>query len=63
MRGLLLLSVLVSASQLHADDEWPQFRGPTGQGRAVASGLPWHGAKRRTSAGRLRSLAKVTRLL
>lgn len=40
MRGLLLLSVLVSASQLHADDEWPQFRGPTGQGRAVASGLP-----------------------
>ena len=40
MRGLLLLSVVVSASQLRADDEWPQFRGPTGQGHAVASGLP-----------------------
>jgi len=27
-------------STLWADDEWPQFRGPDGQGRTVATGLP-----------------------
>jgi len=32
--------LLVGASVSSADDEWPQFRGPDGQGHAVALGLP-----------------------
>src|SRR5436309_4002932 len=28
------------AAQLHAADEWPQFRGPDGQGHSTAKGLP-----------------------
>ena len=49
MRRLLpsLLCLIVSLGQLtlgnlSADDEWPQFRGPEGQGRSAATGLPIH---------------------
>lgn len=38
-RLLLALSLLV-LSPLHADENWPQFRGPTGQGLSTATGLP-----------------------
>ena len=30
----------LSSPSLRADDSWPQFRGPTGQGIAVAANLP-----------------------
>jgi outer membrane protein assembly factor BamB len=36
--GALLLASAVLAGQEHAD--WPQFRGPDGQGHSVARGLP-----------------------
>lgn len=39
----LVLAGLISsaaASSTNADDEWPQFRGPGGQGHTDASGLP-----------------------
>ena len=49
MRLLLSLFVLAVVtlfsgveSSLSADDEWPQFRGPGGQGQATATGLPTH---------------------
>ena len=35
-----LILVLVAASFAHSADEWPQFRGPGGQGHADATGLP-----------------------
>jgi outer membrane protein assembly factor BamB len=44
MRHWLLWSGLTTLLQLTsfvcADDEWPQFRGPTGQGHSLASELP-----------------------
>ncbi len=42
--SLFVLAVLTLFSEvessLSADDEWPQFRGPGGQGHATATGLP-----------------------
>lgn len=35
-----VLSILVAASPAFAGGEWPQFRGPTGQGTSDAKGLP-----------------------
>ena len=40
---MFILPAVLSATLLsaaHAADEWPQFRGPTGQGTSDASGLP-----------------------
>ena len=38
---VLLLSLVLSLSGLPAQEEdWPQFRGPGGQGHASARGLP-----------------------
>src|ERR1043166_4236225 len=36
----VFLAALLIAKVVHADDGWPQFRGPTGQGIAEATGLP-----------------------
>ncbi len=36
----LVVAVIVGAASLPAADAWPQFRGPGGQGHAVASQLP-----------------------
>ena len=30
----------LSIASTRADDEWPQFRGPGGQGHSIATGLP-----------------------
>jgi len=38
--ALFLYLVLSAASAWAAGDDWPQFRGPDGQGHATASGLP-----------------------
>jgi hypothetical protein len=42
MRSLLLVGLLTSAAlgAAAAADNWPQFRGPTGDGHAEAKGLP-----------------------
>ena len=40
MRLILLASVLLTASQALAAEDWPQFRGPTGQGVSAETGLP-----------------------
>ncbi len=40
MRRLAILLVLIPFVSVQAEDEWPQFRGPTGQGHALTSGLP-----------------------
>lgn len=37
---LLLLSLVCAASLVRADDNWPQFRGPAGDGISDATGLP-----------------------
>src|SRR6185312_11346014 len=37
---LLLLSLVCTASLARAGDNWPQFRGPTGDGISDATGLP-----------------------
>jgi outer membrane protein assembly factor BamB len=37
----LLLSILVSASLPAAEENWPEFRGPGGQGQSGAKGLPF----------------------
>ncbi len=37
---LLLLILTLSVSTLTAAEDWPQFRGPGGQGHSQASGLP-----------------------
>ena len=39
VRGIVL-GLCLCGSLIQADDEWPQFRGPGGQGHAVATGLP-----------------------
>ena len=36
----LVLTLVVVSSAVAADAEWPQFRGPGGQGHATAIGLP-----------------------
>ncbi len=38
--SLFLLIVFVASGPLLADENWPQFRGPDGDGHARASGLP-----------------------
>ena len=37
--GLVATAVLVLAASIHADN-WPQFRGPTGQGHTKDTDLP-----------------------
>ncbi len=37
----LILATLISTAALHAEN-WPQFRGPTHQGRSTETGLPLH---------------------
>lgn len=37
---LCLFLPLVSSSSLHASQDWPQFRGPTGQGLSSATNVP-----------------------
>src|SRR5580700_1837495 len=48
-RSTLIFTFLLSlsASTLHAQGEWPQFRGPTGQGLSTATGVPveWSATK------------------
>jgi hypothetical protein len=39
VRGIVL-GLCLSGTFIRADDEWPQFRGPGGQGHAAAAGLP-----------------------
>lgn len=40
MHRLLVLLLLAGASVLAQAEDWPQFRGPTGQGHATERGLP-----------------------
>lgn len=40
MRHWVVVAALLTARVVAAADEWPQFRGPDGQGRAAARGLP-----------------------
>lgn len=40
MRCFALALAFIPFAGVWADDEWPQFRGPTGQGHALSSGLP-----------------------
>jgi outer membrane protein assembly factor BamB len=48
-RGIswLLLSSAIALGATAATDEWPEFRGPTGQGHSTATGLPveWSATK------------------
>lgn len=39
-RALFVLIALASATRLGRAQDWPQFRGPTGQGVSAATGLP-----------------------
>jgi outer membrane protein assembly factor BamB len=45
--GLLPLLLLLNASEISAAHEWPEFRGPTGQGHAAGKNLPleWSATK------------------
>jgi outer membrane protein assembly factor BamB len=40
MRVILLASALLAAAHVLAAEDWPQFRGPTGQGVSAETGLP-----------------------
>jgi outer membrane protein assembly factor BamB len=40
MRVILLASALLTAAHVLAAEDWPQFRGPTGQGISAETGLP-----------------------
>ena len=40
MQRLLVLLLIAGASALAQAEDWPQFRGPTGQGHATEHGLP-----------------------
>jgi len=40
--GTSLALAVLSLSMLHADENWPQFRGPHGDGHADAKGVPIH---------------------
>ena len=45
LRALLLglvLAVLFSGSAFAANDSWPEFRGPAGQGLSTATNVPVH---------------------
>ncbi len=37
---ILILCVLASSAHIFAGDDWPQFRGPDGQGHSDSTGLP-----------------------
>ena len=39
---LLIVPLLASCAFVFAEENWPQFRGPNGDGHAPASGLPLH---------------------
>ena len=39
-RSLLALSLILASAGLRAAEDWPEFRGPTGQGHASAGNLP-----------------------
>jgi outer membrane protein assembly factor BamB len=39
-RAIITLSLATLLSSIRAEDSWPQFRGPTGQGVSDAKGLP-----------------------
>lgn len=39
---LFVIAIGLGVGTLTADDEWPQFRGPDGQGHSTATGLPVH---------------------
>ncbi len=39
---LFVVTLSLGIGPLPADDEWPQFRGPDGQGHSSATGLPLH---------------------
>ena len=41
MQRLLVLLLIAGASVLAQAEDWPQFRGPTGQGHATERGLPF----------------------
>lgn len=40
LRTLLCTALLLAAAQLHAAENWPQYRGPDGDGHTDATGLP-----------------------
>src|SRR5688572_30119204 len=40
MRPSIWLVILLITGHAGANDDWPQFRGPTGQGISEAKGLP-----------------------
>ena len=40
MKKLLVLLLIAGASALAQAEDWPQFRGPTGQGHATERNLP-----------------------
>src|SRR5918993_251291 len=37
---IVLIALLLTGAQLAAAEDWPQFRGPTGQGLSSETGLP-----------------------
>ena len=47
--GLVGVSIVLIASAVHAED-WPEFRGPTGQGTSRATGLPTEWSKEKNIA-------------
>jgi len=40
VQRILTTIVAMFAATARADDNWPQFRGPDGQGHAMATGVP-----------------------
>src|ERR1700674_607463 len=40
--GISLACIVLSLPLLRGDDNWPQFRGPHGDGHADAKGVPTH---------------------
>jgi outer membrane protein assembly factor BamB len=45
MRRSSLAIVVLATASLHAEPLWPEFRGPTGQGHSLATGLPTEWSK------------------
>jgi outer membrane protein assembly factor BamB len=45
--GILLVLVLMPFAAMHAGENWPQFRGPEGNGHSDARGLPLHWSETR----------------
>ena len=48
--SLLLFLLALAAARAAAPAEWPEFRGPTGQGRSAARGLPVEWSETRSVA-------------